>query len=184
MNIGEGDLKQDLQQQLILDALRQHGCCRLQVSGTSMLPTLWPGDTVSIENRSLDETAVGDILLYERCGRLFLHRLAAGPTERFPGRLVTRGDSMPHSDPAVRLEAVLGVLAGVRRGRQWAPVPRIASTPSRLAGALLSRSSTLVRWVMRVRGGADAFQGAPSRWRFFFREEVTSGEESPEASAS
>jgi hypothetical protein len=166
MNIADRGLKQEL----TLDVLRQHGRCRLQVSGTSMLPTLWPGDTVSIEGRPLSELGVGDIVLYERCGRLFLHRLVALPAERFPGRLVTRGDSMPHADPAVRVEGVLGVLVEVRRGEDWAPVPRTMPRKSRLAAACLARSSGLVRLLLRIRSSPEAFPGAPSWSRLFFRD--------------
>ncbi len=163
MNIADRGLKQEL----TLDVLRQHGRCQLQVSGTSMLPMLWPGDIVSIKNRPLSEMRLGDIVLYERCGRFFLHRLVALPEERFPGRLVTRGDSMPHADPAVRLEAVLGVLAAVRRDNDWLPVPRAMPRTSRLAAVLLAKSSTLVRLLIRIRSYPKPLSGAPSLSRSF-----------------
>jgi hypothetical protein len=163
MNIADRGLKQEL----TLDVLRRHGRCRLQVCGTSMLPTLWPGDTVSIENRPLADMRVGDIVFYERGGRLYLHRLVALPAEKFPGRLLTRGDSMPHADPAVRLDGVLGVLEGVRRGEDWVAVPRTMTPISRLT-AWLARSSGLVRLVLRIRSIPKTFSGAPSWTRFFF----------------
>ncbi len=146
MNIADGVLKQEL----MLDVLRKYGSCRLQVSGTSMLPTLWPGDTVSIESRRLSELKLGDIVLYERRGRFFLHRLVALPAERFPGRLVTRGDSMPQADPAVRVESMLGVLATVRRGKDWRVVPGTMPRMSRVAAALLARSGGLVRLALYI----------------------------------
>jgi hypothetical protein len=146
MNVVDDGLKQEL----MVDVLRQHGRCRMRVSGTSMLPTLWPGDTVAIEGRSQFEMKVGDIVLYERCGRLFLHRLVALPAERFPGRLVTRGDSMPQADPAVRIESVLGVLTGVRRGEDWVALPGAMPPMTRLAATLLARSSGLVRMALYI----------------------------------
>jgi hypothetical protein len=146
MNVVDGDLKQEL----MLDVLLRLGRCRLRVSGTSMLPTLWPGDVVSIESRRLSELRAGDIVLYERRGRFFLHRLVALPAERFPGRLVTRGDSMPQADPAVRVESVLGVLATVRRGKDWKVVPGTMPRMSRLAAALLARSGGLVRLALYI----------------------------------
>jgi signal peptidase len=163
MNIADGVPKQEL----TLDVLRRHGRCRLRVSGTSMLPTLWPGDTVLIETRPLSHMSVGDIVLYQRCGRLFLHRLIALPEEKFPGRIVTRGDSVPQADPAVRVEGVLGVLAGVRRGQDWVAVPRCRTPASRLAATLLARSSALVRLLLRIRFSPETFSGAPSLSRFF-----------------
>jgi hypothetical protein len=165
MNIADRGLKQEL----ILDVLRRHGRCRLQVSGTSMLPALWPGDTVAIEHRPLTDMRVGDIVFYERGGRLILHRLVALPAGTFPARLVTRGDSMPHSDPAVRLDSVLGVLAGVRRGEDWVAVPRSRTSISRLA-AWLARSSGLVRLVLRIRSIPKTDPDAPLWSRFFVRD--------------
>jgi signal peptidase I len=147
MNVVDGGPKQEL----TLDVLRRHGGCRLQVSGTSMLPALWPGDRVSIERRSLQEVTVGDIVLYERCGRLFLHRLVSLPEEKFPNRVIMRGDSMPHPDPAVRPESLLGVLVGVRREDGWVPVPGNRSRLDRVAGALLARSSLFVQILVRIR---------------------------------
>jgi len=146
MNVVDGGLKQEL----MVDVLRQHGRCRMRVSGSSMLPTLWPGDTVAIERRSPSEMKVGDIVLYERCGRFFLHRMVALPAERFPGRFVTRGDSMPRADPAVPVESILGVLAGVRRGEDWVAAPGAMSPMTRWAAALLARSSGLVRVALYV----------------------------------
>jgi signal peptidase I len=146
MNLVDGGLKKEL----MVDVLRKYGSCRLQVSGTSMLPTLRPGDTVSIESRGLSQLKVGDIVLYERGGRFFLHRLVALPAERFPGRLVTRGDSMPQADPAVRVESVLGVLATVRRGENWIAVPGTMPRMTRVAAALLARSGALVRLALYI----------------------------------
>jgi signal peptidase I len=151
-----------LKQELMLDVLRKYGSCRLQVSGTSMLPTLRPGDTVSIESKGLTALKLGDIVLYERCGRFFLHRLVALPAERFPGRLVTRGDSMPQADPAVRVESVLGVLATVRRGENWIAVPGTMPRMTRVAAALLARSGGLVRLALYI---ASSPALAPNRKR-------------------
>ena len=135
---------------LILDLLRQQGRCCLRVSGTSMLPTLWPGDLVSVKRPSASRMSVGDIVLYRRSGRFFLHRLVALP-DRSGGGFVARGDSMPHADSPVAVDEIVGVLEGVSHGESWLAVPSRMPVSSRLAGGLLARSSGLVRLVMRVR---------------------------------
>jgi hypothetical protein len=115
---------------------------------------------VSIESRPPHELCIGDIVLYERCGRLFLHRLVALPEQRFPDRLITRGDSMPRADPAVRIESVLGVAGSVRRRNDaiedWIGIPKATKLTSRLAGAALARSSLLVRVLLRTRSSVMA----------------------------
>jgi signal peptidase len=155
MDVLGGGTKQDTKQELTLDVLRGHGRCRLQVSGTSMLPTLWPGDAVSIESRPLSRMGVGDIVLYERDGRFFLHRLVALPMACSAGMLITRGDAMPQADPPIPEDALLGVVAGVRRGEDWVTVPKTMSRMSRLAGALLARSRGLALLVLHVRSGGN-----------------------------
>ena len=76
---------------------------------------------------------------------------------------------MPHADPAVRLDGVLGVLVGVRRGQDWEAVPRTMTSISRLT-AWLARSSGLVRLGLRIRSIPKTFSGATSLTRFFFHD--------------
>jgi Peptidase S24-like len=88
---------------------------RLQVRGESMLPTLWPGDTVDIENCSIDAVQPGEVVLALRDGRLFLHRLSA---RRTAVGFQLRGDSMPAPDPLFPPEALIGrMVADSRTGR-------------------------------------------------------------------
>jgi hypothetical protein len=88
---------------------------RLRVHGESMLPTLWPGDVVEIVSCSLDDVRPGQILLAQREGRLYLHRLIACA----PNGFVLRGDSLPGPDPQFTSKALLGRL--VRRVQHPAP---------------------------------------------------------------
>lgn len=69
---------------------------RLRVHGESMLPALWPGDTVEIAACSIKQLKVGDIVLAIRDGRLFLHRLLS---RRNSSGFVLGGDSTPALDP-------------------------------------------------------------------------------------
>ena len=136
--------------ELTFSVLRTHGHCRLQVAGSSMLPALWPGDTVLIESGKMSNLQVGDVVLFERLGGTFLHRIvrrSSGGTT-----LVTRGDSMPQDDAPIEASTPLGVLAAVRRGDGWSTATRPSRT-DRALGALLSRSSFLVRLVLLFRSG-------------------------------
>ena len=59
------------------EVVRAFGELRLRVLGTSMVPSLHPGDLVSIQRASPSEVSTGEIALYLREGRLFAHRVVA-----------------------------------------------------------------------------------------------------------
>ncbi len=54
---------------LALDVLRAGCAVRLTALGTSMLPTIWPGDIVSVDSSRASEIRVGDIVLVARDDR-------------------------------------------------------------------------------------------------------------------
>ncbi len=57
------------------EVLRSWGELRLRVTGTSMLPTVWPGDILCVESRGAAEAVPGDVVLFGREGRLVAHRV-------------------------------------------------------------------------------------------------------------
>src|SRR5271157_1377561 len=81
---------------LAAQVLSSGGAIRLQALGTSMLPSIWPGDVLSIEHKPGEEIVPGDIVLVARDGRFFIHRLI----EKHNSGWITRGDSLPQPDPA------------------------------------------------------------------------------------
>ena len=162
--------------ELALSVLRTHGHCRLQVAGSSMLPALWPGDTVLIETSKFADLQVGDVVLFERLGGIFLHRMVRRRIGG--GALVTRGDSMPQDDAPIEASSLLGVLAAVRRDDDWVAVCGQPSRASRAFGILLSRSSLLARLVLLL-------QSKLFRFRLFrFRLSFVSATQIPETPAS
>jgi hypothetical protein len=96
---------------LAAEVLRRSGHLHLQVLGESMLPAVWPGDVVEIASCSLEDLRPGEIVLAQREGRLFLHRLVGRFTDPgAPNGFLLRGDSMPGLDPQFPIEALLGRL--------------------------------------------------------------------------
>lgn len=125
---------ESLQCELLAEAIRLHGRARLRVQGTSMLPSLWPGDVLRVERRGSAEVGVGCIVLYRREQRVFAHRVV----KKDPG-LVTRGDRLAHPDPPLRPEELLGEVTWVERGGN-------GFAPARRAGW----AAALLRLVSRV----------------------------------
>jgi hypothetical protein len=122
---------------LASEILRAGGSIRLRVLGMSMLPAVWPGDVVTIDGLCVDGTVRGDIVLYEKNDRFFVHRLIGKPespksqSSEDRLRLVTRGDSMPHPDPMITRSQFLGRVSSIQRtGRtiflkpKWMPLMR------------------------------------------------------------
>ena len=128
---------------LVADALRIGAEIRLRVTGTSMLPAVWPGDTLRVRSISGTSLSRGGIALCLRDGRLSAHRVVG----RSGAQLITRGDAMPQCDPPVPASEVLGIVIGIMRSDQAErPVG-----PSSLAQRMVAfgiRHSTSVYWLV------------------------------------
>jgi hypothetical protein len=118
---------------LAAEVLSQGGTIRLQALGNSMLPSIWPGDVLSIESKSGKEIVPGDIVLVARDGRFFIHRLI----ERHNSIWITRGDSLLQDDAPVAQLQVLGKVALIhRKSGEIVPKPRVSRFGSTLAWIL------------------------------------------------
>jgi Peptidase S24-like len=109
--------------ELAAEVLGSGGAIRLQALGTSMLPSIWPGDILRIEHKAAKEIVPGDIVLVARDGRFFVHRLI----EKHNSRWITRGDSLPQNDPPVAEAQVLGRVSLIHReAGVIVPKPRLS----------------------------------------------------------
>lgn len=105
------------------DLIRTFGEVRLRVFGTSMVPSILPGDLISVQHAAVSEISVGDIVLFTREGRMFAHRmvgLKSGAEQSFEDQgeslLITRGDRLRHNDPPVSCSELLGKVIWIERG--------------------------------------------------------------------
>src|SRR6202451_4853522 len=108
------EIRENHKLDLAAEVLRSGGSIRMQALGTSMLPSIWPGDVLRIENKVGEEAVPGDIVLVARDRRFFIHRLI----EKHNSQWITRGDSLPQNDAPVAEGQVLGKVSAIhRRGR-------------------------------------------------------------------
>jgi signal peptidase I len=109
---------------------------KLRAAGVSMLPALWPGDLLTVHSHQPEDVERGEIVLYMRRGRFFIHRIVStNPTDQ-DAFLVTRGDSMPKNDLPVRRSELLGKVTEIRRAGSIVLPARKLSLSSRILGYL------------------------------------------------
>lgn len=92
-----------------------------------MLPTLWPGDLLTVQSRCTEQAEPGEIVLYMRRDRFFIHRIVSKNLTNDAAFLVTRGDCMPAADPPVRRSELLGKVTEVwRAGSIFLPARKLS----------------------------------------------------------
>lgn len=110
----ESQQRSELGCELVADVARNFGEVRLKVTGASMIPSLWPGDVITIRPDAASPRP-GQIVLYRREGKVVAHRIRHIRGDR----LITRGDSMRHDDPPIRQADIVGqVVCLVRNGHR------------------------------------------------------------------
>jgi hypothetical protein len=139
----------ELKGQLFLETLKSFGQAMLAVTGTSMLSSIWPGDILEVRRQNATEICQGEVVLFERDGRLLAHRVVAklgGPERTL---LVTRGDALRAPDSPVSPEELLGRVTAILRGGRRLE-PRLTRW-GRVASWVLSRSDLCTRLALRLK---------------------------------
>ena len=107
----------DLKLDLAKNVLTSFAQALLPVTGSSMFPCMQPGDLLEIR-RSDCPIQIGDVVVFDRHGRLVVHRVVG----RTGDLLITRGDRLRYPDAPVPPAAILGCVTAIeRRGRRIAP---------------------------------------------------------------
>lgn len=129
--------------------LRSKGRAFLNVSGKSMFPWFRPGDVVFVRRADFSRLSSGDVVVFERDGRLCMHRvlsfrISAG---REPGPLsvVTKGDAVAEADEPMYTQDFRGKVEFLyRNGREI----RLGSAWRKLFGKCLAVVSPASRFWM------------------------------------
>lgn len=162
--------------ELASNVLRSYGRLNLKVTGWSMLPVIWPGDTLELQRTNHHELSTGDIALFSGYRRLFAHRIV----QRSGRSIHTRGDALPYPDPVLAENELLGRVACiVRDGRQIQPGRNLSFSQRAVAG--LVRSSDIAA---RVVVGIHGFARKTKRVNLKDRSGVSCLNRSPKSSAS
>lgn len=164
---GQGYFPVELACGLAEEVVRTFGGVRLCAFGTSMVPSILPGDLIAIQRASLHEISKGEVILFSQEGRLFIHRVvdrkASFTLESLDEPfLITRGDRLRDNDPLVSSRQLLGRVVSVERGNRKVE--------------LSSQPNGLNRWIVRLLRTSDRatylYLRLAACWRTIFDREA------------
>lgn len=117
-----------------------------------MVPTIWPGDLLTIQSASVHQIEKGDIVLFRSRERFVAHRVLTTVNTSEGPKVQTQGDSAPHADFPVQEDDVLGKVAFIERnGRCMKPLRGLGKISRAVAG-LFRHSEFAARVVVGVHG--------------------------------
>jgi signal peptidase I len=138
--------------EMAAEVLRSCGSLCTRVTGRSMLPTIWPGDTLMIKRTAGNDLAEGDIVWFRRGDRFVVHRVVTVMKRESDGRPMaqTQGDAAPRPDSPISDGDVLGKVGYVvRNGRRITPSRNLRLSERALA-KLIQHSHIAARVIVCV----------------------------------
>jgi signal peptidase I len=99
--------------------VRVNGSACFRVLGASMFPWIRSGDFVFVRRSAFEAASAGQVILYERNQRLFVHRVLRRLRDESAARgaslLITKGDALDGKDAPVSETEFLGRVTRVHR---------------------------------------------------------------------
>jgi hypothetical protein len=130
--------------ELAVEVLRSFGTLRFAATGWSMLPSVWPGETLVVERVDPDQVHIGDVVVVGREGKLCAHRVIRTGALESP-RWITQGDALPLPDRPVAGEELLGRVTYLIRAGKLIPVPADLGVIDKLIAKVVRRSTSAAR---------------------------------------
>lgn len=127
-----------------------------------MLPALWPGDLLFLESNFSEPLRLGDIVLFQRDGRFFIHRVVRLSSQSGNEEVITRGDCMAKEDFPVAKADVMGRVREVWRGERVMIPTAAPSLAQELLGWVLCHSNVAHRIALRWHAARQQESGFPA----------------------
>jgi len=139
-----------LKRELAAEILERFFALRFVAYGTSMLPSIYPGDCLIVESFGSAVPSCGDIVLCRRNGEFCVHRIVGISGERRNTRYTLRGDALLEDDPPLPVQELLGRVTSVLRRGKLLRFDRERGPGHRVLRWMLRRSNVtsvvLLRW--------------------------------------
>ena len=142
--------REDIAVTLAAEVLRTFGEFEFVAWGSSMIPAVFPGDTLIVRKETHERVCAGDVVLFARDGRFYAHRLVEKIETDGSVRLIARGDARDRDDPPFAEGDLLGRIETViRRGKRF-DLERRLGVGQRMLRWIVQRSEfgakSLLRW--------------------------------------
>jgi len=139
--------------------IRSQGSVCLRVLGGSMTPWIRSGDLVFIKRFDFARVSTGDVILFERDDRFFVHRIIGRvhnvSTRKGVSQLVTKGDALDGVDAPVSASEFLGRATRIHRGHRHIDLESLTHV---LLGRVLAHSSRMSPLLYRpIRSAKNLF---------------------------
>jgi hypothetical protein len=163
--------REDTQRDLAAEILHRFGEVRFVARGSSMIPSIYPGDLLTVRSQAIRDARCGELVLCFRECRFWVHRVMRKWPEGNRVVFATRGDALPQEDPSVDESELLGRVTSIVRYGKSVEFAQSAGPWTRLLrwGVRNSTALTkaLLRWhSLRTRllgSSTQTFESAPER---------------------
>jgi signal peptidase I len=112
----------DARLDLAAEVLHRFGEVRFIAHGGSMVPSIYPGDLITVRSDSVTDARRGEIVFFLLGGRPFVHRVTRKWPERNRVAFATRGDALPKEDPSVDASQLLGRVTAIQRRGKYVTI--------------------------------------------------------------
>jgi Peptidase S24-like len=134
---------------LAAEVLRRFGEIRFVARGSSMIPSIYPGDLLTVRSQGIAEVGHGQIVLALREGRFWAHRLIRKWRQGDRFVLATRGDALRYEDPSLDESQVLGRVTSVIRYGEPVDFAHLNGLSTKLLRCAVRNSSGLAKVLLR-----------------------------------
>jgi hypothetical protein len=134
----------------VADKVRIGGSATIRTVARTVYPWVRPGDQVFVRRFDFSQVVAGDIILYERANRLFIHRVTRRIVRRNRGGnasfLIVKGDGLHPPDAPVSVKEFLGRAIRIHRGKRHIDLESFSQT---VLGRVLARVSGWTQFLHR-----------------------------------
>lgn len=100
---------------LCQEVLEKGDTFQFRALGGSMFPFIRSGDLLTTQAVDPTDLSIGEVLLYQREGRFFVHRLIKKKIINGTHLFISHGDHLPFSDPPIPSSQILGKVICIER---------------------------------------------------------------------
>jgi hypothetical protein len=141
--------RHSVQLDLAGEVLRKFGEIRFVARGCSMIPSIYPGDLLTVHSHHIADARHGQIVLCLREGRFWAHRVIRKWQEGNRFLFTTRGDAHAHEDPSLDEHQLLGRVVSIVRYGKSLDITQIENFWTRVIRLGVRNSSSLARTLLR-----------------------------------